>query len=97
MTIKFKFDVSTIVFEYSEQTNEPIIEPTETHSFAQLDDYRFPSIKTIPHEAELELFVPTTTANTKKKILGPTHPKRNSIFQKKKSSLLNETLSLPND
>ena len=62
-TIKLKFDVSTIIFENPEQTTEKIVGPAETFSFAQLNNYQFPTVEEIPDEREPKL----PTINSKKK------------------------------
>ena len=41
ITIKLRFDLSTIDFGYFEKTIETIIGFTETYSFAQLNNYKF--------------------------------------------------------
>ena len=55
-TIKLKPDVSTIVFENSEQTTETIVGPAETHSFTQLNDYRFFTMEIFVDEKKPKLF-----------------------------------------
>ena len=44
-TIKFRFDVSTIISENPEQTTKKIVRPAETFSFAQLSNYQFPTVE----------------------------------------------------
>ena len=65
-TIKLKSDVSTIIFENSEQTTETIVGPAETFSFAQLGNYQFPTVEEIPEEGEPEL--PTISSKKEKKV-----------------------------
>ena len=62
-TIKLRPDVSTIIFENPEQTTEKIVGPSETFSFAQLNNYQFPTVEEIPDEGEFKL----PPINSKKK------------------------------
>ena len=71
ITIKLKPDVSTIIFENSEQTTETIVGPAETLSLVQLSNYQFLTVEKILDEGEPES---PTTSSKKKELQEATVP-----------------------
>ena len=93
-TIKLKPDVSTIIFENSEQTTETIVGPAETFSLAQLKNYQFPTVEEILDEKEPEL---PTISSKKKEVQETTIPLQETIAPFQETAIPSDELPPPSE